>query len=191
MSAGGRTNRPYDGVRVVNKHIAHLTVDITYLNQVNRIFGPKGLPGPNDGRFTGDIFLANVAWQTAGFGKLTGFGYLLDFDRIHGPLTRRPQTLGLRLQGEQPLAKIKVGYSAVVGHPEGLAATTRCNFSNDYYLAELTGSFRTLQPGCAATRCCRATASRASPRRSPHCTSSRAGPTSSWPRRPTGSTTAT
>ncbi|MEO6079031.1 MAG: hypothetical protein ABIQ86_04535 [Steroidobacteraceae bacterium] len=140
-NVGWRQNeQTYDGLRVVNKHIPNVTIDVSYVNQINRIFGPDGLPGANAGRFTGDTFLANVAWQTP-LGKLTGFGYLVEFEQVPLPVRDTTQTYGLRFQGERPLAKIKLGY---IG--SWARQTDRDNnpldFSDNYLLAELTGTFR-------------------------------------------------
>lgn len=140
-NVGWRQNeQTFDGLRLVNKHIPKTTIDLSYINQVNRIFGPKGLPGANNGRLEGDIFLANVSYQF-GFGKLTGFGYLLDFDASTGPLTEITNTYGLRLQGEKPLAKIKVGYTLSVAQQKD-AGDNPLDFSNNFYAVALTGSFR-------------------------------------------------
>src|SRR4051812_7204245 len=56
-NVGWRQNeQTYDGLRVVNKSVKNLTVDVTYLDQVNRVFG-KDSPV---GRYHGDNYLANV-----------------------------------------------------------------------------------------------------------------------------------
>jgi hypothetical protein len=139
-NVGWRQNeQTYDALRVVNRSIPGITLDVAYVTQVNRIFGPEGLEGPNDGRFNGDTFLANVAWQTP-LGKLTAFGYLIEFEQQPLPIRDTTQTYGLRLQGEKPVGKVKLGYV-------GSWATQRdrgdnpLDFRNDYLLAEVTGSF--------------------------------------------------
>jgi hypothetical protein len=140
-NVGWRQNeQTYDGLRVVNKHIPNVTIDVSYLNRINRVFGPEGRPGANDGRFTGDNFLANVAWQLP-LGKLTGFAYLVEFEQAPLPLRDTTQTYGLRFQGERPLARIKLGYIASWATQTDRGANP-LDFSNDYYLAELTGTFR-------------------------------------------------
>jgi hypothetical protein len=140
-NVGWRQNeQTYDAVRVVNKHIPNVTIDVSYVNQINRVFGPDGLPGANDGRFTGNTFLANVAWQTA-FGKLTGFGYLIEFDQTPLPVRDSTQTYGLRFQGERPLAKLKLAYIASFAQQTDRGANP-LNFKNNYYMGELTGTFR-------------------------------------------------
>ena len=140
-NVGWRQNeQTYDALRVVNKHIPNVTIDVSYLNQVNRVFGPDGLPGANDGRFHGDTFLGNLAWQTP-FGKLTAFGYLIEFDETPAPVRDSTQTYGLRVQGERPLAKVKLAYIASWATQTDYADNP-LQFSNDYYIAELTGTFR-------------------------------------------------
>ncbi len=110
-NVGWRQNeQTFDALRVVNRHITNVTIDVSYVNQVNRIYGPDG-QGTNTGRYTGDNLLANVSWQSA-WGKLTGFGYLLEFEQQPTGIRDSTQTLGLRLAGERPLAKVKLAYIA-------------------------------------------------------------------------------
>jgi hypothetical protein len=145
-NVGWRQNeQTFDALRVVNKHIPNVTIDVSYVNQVNRIFGPEGLPGANDGRFTGDTVLANLAWQLP-LGKLTGFGYLVEFEQLPVPVRDTTQTYGLRFQGEKPLAKIKLGYFASWATQSDRGANP-LDFSNRYYLGELTGTFRQYSAG--------------------------------------------
>lgn len=142
-NVGWRQNeQTFDAVRIVNKPLAALTVDATYLNQVNRIFGRES----PQGRYHGDGVLANVAYQ-APFGKLTGFGYLLDFDAISGiPAALNPEgvsneTFGARLAGERPLSKIKLGYAGTFARQSDYGSNPG-NFDLDYYSVELTGTYR-------------------------------------------------
>jgi hypothetical protein len=140
-NVGWRQNeQTFDALRVVNKTFTNVTIDVSYVNQVNRIFGPEGAAGPNDGRFTGDTVLANVAWQLP-IGKITGFGYFIEFEQAPVPQRDTHQTLGLRLQGERPLSKIKLGYVASWATQQD-RGDNPLDFSNDYLLAELTGTFR-------------------------------------------------
>jgi hypothetical protein len=145
-NVGWRQNeQTYDALRVVNRHIRNVVVDVSYVNQVNRVFGPNGKPGANIGRFTGDSVLANVSWQST-YGKLTGFGYLLKFDQAPAPLRDSTQTLGLRFAGERPLSKFKLAYILSYAAQEDRGANP-LSFSNDYYLAELNGTYRAYSLG--------------------------------------------
>lgn len=145
-NVGWRQNeQTLDAVRVVNRRIANVTIDASWVNQVNRVFGPHGLPGANDGRFTGDSFLLNVGWQTP-IGKVSAFGYLLEFEQSPLPERDTTQTWGLRLQGEKPAGRIRLGYVASVARQEDRGRNP-LDFGNDYYMAELTGTFRQFSLG--------------------------------------------
>lgn len=142
-NVGWRQNeQTFDAVRIVNKPLAALTVDATYLNQVNRIFGRES----PQGRYHGDGVLANVAYQSS-LGKLTGFGYLLDFDPITSipaalnPVRVSTETFGTRFTGERPLSKIKLAYAGTFARQSDYGSNP-VNFNLDYYSVELTGTYR-------------------------------------------------
>jgi hypothetical protein len=138
-NVGWRQNeQTYDGVRVVNKSVKNLTVDVTYLDQVNRVFG-KDSPV---GRYHGDNFLANVAYQLP-IGKLTGFAYLTDFDEAPRDSA---QTVGLRFTGEKPIQKVKVAWLLSWAQQTG-RANNPLDFSQNFYAAEMTGTFRQYSVG--------------------------------------------
>jgi hypothetical protein len=138
-NVGWRQNeQTYDGLRVVNKSVKNLTVDVTYLDQVNRVFGKESPVG----RYHGDNYLANVAYQFP-FGKLTGFAYLTDFDEAPRDSA---QTLGMRFTGERPVQKVKVAW-LVSWAQQTERANNPLDFSQDFYTAEVTGTFRQYSVG--------------------------------------------
>jgi hypothetical protein len=115
------------------------------------VFGPES----PQGRYEGDGFLGNVAYQFP-FGKLTGFGYVLDFDpiaaaRFRGltaaqaaalnPIRASTETYGVRFAGERPLRKFKVAYLASYAQQADYGSNPFA-FELDYRLAELTGTYR-------------------------------------------------
>jgi len=148
-NVGWRQNeQTFDAVRVVNKSLRTLVVDATYLNQVNRVFGPDS----PQGRWHGDAWLANVAWQLPII-RLTTFAYVLDFE----PLTRFPglsaaqaaalnpervsaATYGARLSGEQAIGSFKLGYAASYAQQSDYGSNP-LRFDLDYYLAEISGTY--------------------------------------------------
>jgi hypothetical protein len=148
-NVGWRQNeQTFDAVRVVNKSVRTLIVDATYLNQVNRVFGPES----PQGRWHGDGWLGNVAWQLP-LAKLTAFAYVLDFE----PLTHFPglptaaaaalnpvrvstATYGARLGGERAIGSVKLGYAASYAQQSDYGSNP-LRFDLDYYLAEITGTF--------------------------------------------------
>lgn len=133
-NVGWRQNeQTYDGLRVVNKSIRNLTIDVTYFDQVNRVFG-KDSPV---GRYNGSNYLANVAYQLP-VGKLTGFAYLTGFEEAPRDSA---ETVGLRFTGERPVKKIKVAW-LVSAARQTERANNPLNFEEDFYTLELTGTFR-------------------------------------------------
>lgn len=139
-----QTEQTYDALRVVNKSLKNLTLDVTWLNQVNRVFG-KDSP---QGRYSGDSLLANMGYRLP-VGLLTGFGYLLSFD----PMTAVPAaqdssaTWGLRFNGERALQNsVKLTYAASYAHQRERGANP-LSFENDYYLAEFGAAYRQFNVG--------------------------------------------
>jgi hypothetical protein len=138
-NVGWRMNeQTYDAARVVNKSITNVTVDVTYLNQVNRIVGKESPVG----RYHGDTYLANVAYQLP-VGKLTAFAYMLDFDEAPRDSSG---TTGVRFAGERPVKKVKLAYSASFARQED-RGNNPLNYEANYYAAELTGTFRQYSVG--------------------------------------------
>lgn len=138
-NVGWRQNeQTYDSVRVVNKSVKNLTLDLSYVTQVNRVFG-KDSP---QGRYEGDSVLANVSYQFP-IGKLTGFGYLLEFDAIDGvPAAVRDssETVGVRFAGEKPVGATKIAYAASYA-TQSERGDNPLAFDLDYYMGEVTGTF--------------------------------------------------
>lgn len=137
-----QNEQTFDAARIVNKPTAALTLDATYLNQVNRIFGRES----PQGRYHGDGVLANAAYQF-GSGKLSAFGYWLDFDHLNGvPAAMDPQrvsseTFGARFAGERPLTDFKLAYGATFAKQTDYGSNP-LNFDLDYYSVEVTGTYR-------------------------------------------------
>ncbi len=145
-NSGWRQNEvTFDAARIVNQSITNLTVDLTFLDKVHRIYG---VDSPQ-GTYKGDNYLANIAYQTP-IGKLTAFAYLLDFDPIRGltgaldPRRGSTATYGGRFVGAWPLAGVKLGYVVSYAWQES-RADNPLTFSNDYFMGELSatvGSFK-------------------------------------------------
>jgi hypothetical protein len=137
---GWRQNeQTFDAFRVVNRSLKKFVFDFSYMNQVERVFGPDS----PQGRFEGDSFLGNVSYATK-IGKLTGYGYLLEFDNIVAvPAAVRDSssTYGLRLAGDKPVGKVKLAYMAAYATQTDYADNP-LDFDLDYLNAEVTASFR-------------------------------------------------
>lgn len=138
-NVGWRQNeQTYDSVRVVNKSVKNLTLDLSYVTQVNRVFGKDSAQG----RYEGDSILANVSYQLP-IGKLTGFGYLLEFDPIAAvPAAVRDssETVGVRFAGEKPAGTAKIAYATSYA-TQNERGDNPITFDLDYYMGEVTGTF--------------------------------------------------
>lgn len=133
-NVGWRQNeQTFDAVRITNKTIPNLIVDLAYIDQVNRVFGKESPVG----RYHGDNYLVNVAYQMP-VGKLSGFAYLLDFEEAPRDSS---ETWGARLAGERPVSKIKLAYSASYAAQREYADNP-LSYEDDYYAFEINSTFR-------------------------------------------------
>lgn len=138
-NVGWRQNeQTYDAVRLTNRSLGKLTVDLAYFDQVNRVFGKESPVG----RFTGDNYAVNVSYPLP-VGKLTGFAYLLDFDEAPAESSR---TLGFRYAGERTVRKVKLAW-ALSGAVQEDRAGNPLDYSEEYYALELTGTLRNVSVG--------------------------------------------
>jgi hypothetical protein len=110
-AVGWRQNeQTFDAVRVVNRSVKNLVIDVSYFDKVNRVFGHES----PQGRYDSDSHLINVGYQTK-IGKVTGFAYLLDFGNlplVPAAVRDSTATYGVRFAGEVPAGKVKLGYAA-------------------------------------------------------------------------------
>jgi hypothetical protein len=126
-NVGWRQNeQTFDAVRA-QLGTGKLKTDLTYADQVNRVFGPDSPAG----RWHGDVVLANVA-RAVPIGTLTFFDYFLDLDDA---VTQSSNTLGARLSGSKQLGTIGGTYILSYAHQTDAGANP-ASFSDDYYLAE-------------------------------------------------------
>jgi hypothetical protein len=131
-SVGWRQNeQTFNALRVTNGSLHDLTVDLTFFNKVNRIYG-KDSPV---GSYQGSSYLANVSYQTTP-GKLTAFAYILDLDQAR---TDSSRTYGLRFAGNHAWQGISWGYSASYA-TQSEYANSPLNYSDDYKALELSAT---------------------------------------------------
>lgn len=84
-NVGWRQNeQTFDALRIENTSIENLKIDISYVDQVNRIFGDDS----PQGRFESDSYLINAKYTlpTSSLkASIRGFAYLLDFENANIP----------------------------------------------------------------------------------------------------------
>jgi hypothetical protein len=136
---GWRQNeQTFDAIRIVNKGVQRLTLDVTYLDQVNRVFGRES----PQGRYHGDSVLANASYDAAA-GKLTAFAYRIDIEPLAGvpnAVRDASQTLGMRFAGSRPLGQTKVSYVASYANQQETAQNP-LSFDLDYGLGEVSAAY--------------------------------------------------
>lgn len=136
---GWRQNeQTFDAVRIVNKSVPHLTLDVTYLDQVNRVFGRDSAQG----RYYGDSVLANASYETAP-GRLTAFAYRVTIDPlagVPGAVRDASQTFGVRFAGKHPVDAVKLSYVASYATQQE-AGQNPLSFDLDYYLGEINAAY--------------------------------------------------
>ena len=129
-SVGFRQNeQTFDSLRVANHAIRNLTLDVTYLDRVNRVFGRDSPVG----HFTGSSYLAHAAYRTP-IGELTGFGYWLAF---HQDLADSSRTVGARFRGGRKWDRWTLRYAAAYAHQDPYGENP-LHFAADYYAGAVT-----------------------------------------------------
>lgn len=102
-NVGWRQNeQTFDGL-VSQTTLEGFTLNLGYLNQVNRIFGPDS---PN-GEWNGDIVVLNGS-KAFDFGTLTVFGYGMEFDEAPAESN---ETFGMRLTGRRAFGDTSLIYT--------------------------------------------------------------------------------
>jgi hypothetical protein len=143
---GWRQNeQTFDALRVVNKSVKNLVIDVTYFTQVNRLFGEDSPQGD----YEGDSALLNASYQAGKWGKFTAFGYLLDFENIAtvpAAVRDSTSTYGLRWAGDFPAGKVKIAY-ALSAAEQSDYADNPLSFDIGYKFGELTATYKQFSLG--------------------------------------------
>ncbi len=128
-TVGWRQNdQTFDAGAVINTSLPDTTLLYGYVTNVNRIFGDDHPFGDLDT----ETHLINASYDGWEFGKLTGYGYLIDLDDS-ALVGLDSKTFGARFSGSAPLnEEVKLSYTAEYArqtdHGENPA-----NFDADYY----------------------------------------------------------
>ncbi len=86
-------HQSFDAVTLTNSSLDHLTVHYSYLDKVHRIFGDSQLMASH---------LLNLGIAVGDLGKITAYGYLLDYDQPQDAI-RSTSTFGVELAGQRQL----------------------------------------------------------------------------------------
>jgi len=116
----------YDALRAQTK-LEHLDVDLAYVDQVNRVFGPDSPAG----KWNGDIVLGNVSHPT-GWGSISAFAYHLDLDEA---AVLSSDTVGLKVTGSRTLDPLKLLYTLTLARQTDAGANPS-DYSETYAFVE-------------------------------------------------------
>ena len=175
-----QNEQTFDALRVQSVN-DNASADYSYVTRVNRIFGPDG--GVQPAQWEGGSHLFRLEVKPAEGHALGTFVYLMDFENDNGPANaNRPSESTIR-------AHTEASDSMLLFAQQSDWADNPVSYDAVYYTIEAstqrgpvtyTAGYEVL----GATTVLRAFARRPRP-----CTSSRAGPTGSWPHRRQGSGT--
>lgn len=107
------------------------TASYSYVNRVSRIFGPQA--GTPDRALDSDSHLINAGYDLGEFGKLSGYGYLLDFDNA---ATSSSRTIGARWAGQLEAKETAFPITLEYAHQSDYAANSQ-DYSASYRLVEV------------------------------------------------------
>lgn len=141
---GWRQNeQTYDGLRFEARPLDGLSLDISYVYNVNRIFGPDDGAQPAD--WEGDNVFLRAQYDFAGSHALIGFGYLIDVESQGAysagqTVNNSTSTFGVEYKGK---FMDWLGASATWA-TQSDDGDSELNYDADYYMVELSGSFKPL-----------------------------------------------
>ena len=125
-NVGWRQNeQTYDALRAVRAG-ERVKMDVTYANQVNRVFGPDSPAG----KWHGDVALANFALTTP-IGTLTFFDYFLDLEDAPAASSN---TVGMRLSGSKPVGSLTGLYTLSYAAQEDAGGNPASIGEQSYFL---------------------------------------------------------
>lgn len=126
-NVGWRQNeQTFDAVRAQLEERA-FKADLTYADQVNRVFGPDSPVG----RWHGDVLLANVGHKFSS-GTLALFDYYLDLDEV---ASMSSNSYGVRFAGSRGLGQIGATYTLAAARQSDAGANPSA-YRATYYLLE-------------------------------------------------------
>ncbi len=127
----------FDAVRATNDSLPATHIDYAYIWNVNRIFGEDN-PIPDRSNFRSNSHVIDITYGGFTWGKLEGYGYLLDFNsKTRGTLVLSTSTYGARFQGQRDVIaySTKLLYTAEYAHQMDFADNPT-NIDVNYYLGE-------------------------------------------------------
>jgi hypothetical protein len=135
-----QNEQTYDGFRAHWDPLAALKLDLSYVNDINRIFGPND--GANPAELEGDNYLFRGDYQVAENHRLSAFGYWLDIDDQGGyaagkTVNNSSDTYGVEYSGKFDWLSVDASWAT-----QSEAGDSELNYDADYYRLALGASFK-------------------------------------------------
>ncbi|MBE9540449.1 MAG: alginate export family protein, partial [Proteobacteria bacterium] len=134
-----QNEQTFDSLRGTWDPMEILKLDLSYVSNVSRIFGPEDAAQPAD--LKGDNYFFRADYQMAPDQKLTGYGYWLDFDADRDYASGKTvdnsgDTYGVEYSGKFDWFSINAAYAT-----QSDAGSSTLKYDADYYLVELGAKF--------------------------------------------------
>ena len=129
-----QNEQTYDSLRGQFKLFDSLDLDVAYVDQVNRIFGPDD--GAQPAEWEGDNLFARADLKLSENHKLTGFGYLIDVEPIRDYPSGRAEdnsntTFGVEYAGKLGPVNLMASYAT-----QSDSGDSNLDYDTDYLLLE-------------------------------------------------------
>ena len=136
-----QNEQTYDGLRLQAKPIDGLSIDASYVNNINRIFGPNDAVQPAE--WEGNNGFLRAAYDISKAHTLSGFAYVIDVEAQSGysaakTINNSTSTVGIAYKGKF-FDWLGVDASWATQSDSG---DSELDYDADYYMAELNGSFK-------------------------------------------------
>ncbi|MES1200602.1 MAG: alginate export family protein [Pseudomonadota bacterium] len=131
-SAWRQDEQTFDGVRA-DLSFGKFKATYAYISHVNRVLAEAA-------DWNGDINLFNASYAANRAFKLTGFAYLLDFDRPTAALAQSSSTYGVRVTGSFPLSAVQIDYAGAYAQQSDYGSNP-ARFNLDYWEGEINATY--------------------------------------------------
>jgi hypothetical protein len=128
----------YDGVRLQFQPTRSLEIDASYVDQVNRIFGPDD--GSNPAKWFGDNFFLRSQYEVTPGHRLIAFAYFVDVDPQEGfsagqTVNNSSDSFGAEYRGRLANVNLRVALAT-----QGDAGLSQLEYQAPYYAVEASSS---------------------------------------------------
>ena len=130
-----QNEQAYDGVRIQWQPAGGFDLDLAWVNRIKRIFGPDD--GLNPADWKGDNVLVRANWSLGENHRLSGYGYLLDFDPQHGYAAGRTVNNSVDIFGAEYSGTFDRLTLNLSWDTQQDAGASQLDYQTEHYMAEV------------------------------------------------------